>query len=94
MLAPTHTKGKQMNVEKLKTLGKKAYELRYESHNKQSDDYKKVIEAIDKEVEILKRFHPQRFIDPLSDEYKALVAKWDAYRERNNKISGFLKEVA
>lgn len=83
-----------MYVDKLKAAGDVAFYLRAESPTKMTPAYLKAIENIDKEVEILKHLYPNRFHDEGSDEFKALVAKWDADRTIRVAASDLKREIA
>lgn len=83
-----------MFVDKLKAAGDVAFYLRAESPTKMPPGYLKAIEAIDKEVETLKHLYPSRFHDESCDEFKALVAKWDADRGIRVVASDLKREIA
>lgn len=83
-----------MNVEKLKALGRAAVDARIESPKKVTAAYNAAIEAIDAEIEFLKQTYPNNFVEPGSDEYKALAAQWAKRRDVNSEISELLKVAA
>lgn len=82
-----------MFVDKLKAAGDVAFYLRAESPTWMTPGYLKAIEAIDKEVEILKHLYPSRFHDESSEEFKALVTKWNADRAIRVAASALKKET-
>jgi hypothetical protein len=87
-----------MDTSRLELLGKEAGDIRRMINEANHPDsallaemYEVTIEAIDAEVQRLKRLHPDRFWKTSSKEYQALAYKWASERKARKAMNDAMK---